>query len=485
MRQLFKGTIVLTMMTLVTQFGSLLLVPIFSHLISPDMYGIIGLLSPFTTFMITTLALGFPTAESRDLAAHKDDPQKMGQYLFSINLFLMFVALTGLILLLVPATRDVIVGTFGISNIETPYIMMAYVTAVFSNMLLMLSTYLNFTQQYLKRAVMSVVAFVLSNVLVLYIILSSGDGVSGKLLGGIAAQLIMLGALSYPYLRLFRPKFDFRFIIPSLQIGIPLTVTGIFMVISDSGNRFIMNQLLPLSLIGQYTIAWTISSPLFILFTSFHVVWMPEFFKNMQDKVSPRLIENRLLTVFTLITAVIMVAQLFVYDAARLILNEQYQLGARMAVGLLPYFLGMTLFSLLSDYIIFFKHTSFTAVIYIGIGLGNLLANYALIPLFGIGASILLMSVTQVIICICLFVYLRLRFQLRFRYWAYAVMLLMVMNPLAVQIGEGSISDVSMLLLKLVYGGTMAAVLIWIMPEKERLFQRALQFFSSYVLRRT
>ena len=478
MKQILKGTLVLSIMSIVSQIGSVLLLPIYSRLITPDMYGILGLLAPFSTFVITIIALGFPTAESRDLVEYDKDPNALGSYLFTINVFLIGLSGVALFVLLFLPTRNLILSILGLGNIPFHFILLSFISTVVSNFVLMVNTYLNFVQKYISRAILSLVVFFLNNGVSLYIIFSSGDGVMGEVVGGLVAQLAVAIILGYGYIRKFKPHFKMEFVRSSLHIGIPVTITGIFLALSNSGNRFIMNEFLPLGLVGQFTIAWTITSPISILFASFHAVWMPEFFKSLRDQRSRLEIENRILAVLVFTTALIFLAQLFIADLAGVILNEQYHAGAIMSVSLLPYFLTLALSSLLGDYLIYFRKTHFTTVVYIAVGLFSLGANYLLIPILGIQASIALMTIIQAIVSVGFFAILFFRFNLRFRYWRYALLLLLVFNPVAVQVGEETVTHISGLVAKAAYSLVVFGILVWVLPEKATWLQRLKQFIK-------
>src|SRR5690554_5715239 len=152
LKPLFKGTVVLSLMTLVVQIGNIALLPLYSNLIEPEMFGVLGLLAPFTSLVSTLMCLGFPTAQSRELIDLHENSTNFGSYLFTITTFLLLVSSAGLSLLVLPFTRELFLSLFGLNNIQHHYVLMAYVSGILSNFVLMINIYYNFQQIYTKRA---------------------------------------------------------------------------------------------------------------------------------------------------------------------------------------------------------------------------------------------------------------------------------------------------------------------------------------------
>ncbi|MZQ67827.1 oligosaccharide flippase family protein, partial [Escherichia coli] len=58
---LLKGTIIYTLSNLTIKFGAVLLLPILTHLLNPEEYGMVGLYVTLTSFLTIILGLGFYT----------------------------------------------------------------------------------------------------------------------------------------------------------------------------------------------------------------------------------------------------------------------------------------------------------------------------------------------------------------------------------------------------------------------------------------
>lgn len=480
-RVLFKGTLTLTLISIITQLGSLLLLPLYVSIISPEMFGIVGVLLPFTTIVVVIFNLGFPTAEARDLIELDKDANQVGSYLFTINVVLLMFSLAGFLLLIVPPVGRFVASLFGLDNIPFHYIILAYISGILMVFVNMLNIYLNFKQEFSKRAFVSLGAFVVSNIIALGIIFSSGDGTAGKLIGGIITQAILLVVLGYEYVRKFKPQFQITYLKSCLQLGLPMVVNGVFTTFANNGNRLVMNQFLPLDIIGQYTIAFTITSVIDIVFSSFHVVWIPIFFKNLDQNRSQREIESYIMTVVIFITACIFIGQLFIRDVAGLILNERYYEATSMSVILLPYFLTTALTSLLGNYLIYFKKTLWLSITNVVIGISALAANFIFIPLYGVNASIQLMTISKILVCAVFFIILREKYGLHFRYWIYGLLIGLVLNPLTMQIGGRPIDNSLYLLLKLAYSIVGVALLVILLPMKEKWIYRSKQFVRALI----
>ncbi len=481
-RALFKGTVILTLMSAVTVLGNMLLLPLFSRVMTPEQFGIVGVVAPFISIVAVIFNFGFTIAASRHIVEYPRETGELGSYLYTITVTLFVASLVGLFFLLLPPTGHLTAQLFGLDNIRFRYIVLAYLQGILTTFLLLVNVYYNYVQKYSRRVLITLVGFVINNGLSLLVIFLYKDGALGELLGVVVAQAIMVAFLANEFLREFKPKFQTKYIRACLQIGIPVTITGLFSTIANSGNRFIMNLFLPLDVIGQYTIAWTLTSAISIVFTSFNVTWMPIFFKDMQQNKSRREVEPYLIAMIVVITTFVLLGQLFIKDVVLILLSKRYYDAIEMSVGLFPYFLGTAISTFLVNYFVHFKTTHLSAFAYIVAGIFGLVANYLLIPLMGIDASVALMTVSQVILCFLMFVILYVKYQLRFQYWVYLILLLIVSNPIALQISKQASDSIQNLSMKILYFALMLGIMFWLLPMKREWLAKSKRFLGTLKL---
>ena len=486
MKAILKGSAILTLMSFITQMGSLFLLPFYSARITPEMFGILGVLGPFTTLVVTIFDLGFTVTLSRELAEMEHDGDLLGSYLFTVHLMLLALGLLGLLGLLFAPSRTWLVGLFGLSNIDPLYIVLAYVSGVVSTYTLMVNVYFNYQKIYLWRATVTIIAFVLGNGIVIGILESSGDGVLAKLTGQIVIQAVVLVVLGYRYLLRFRLRLNFVRWVQSLPVALPLVGTGILGVLVSNGVLFVMNLLLPLATIGQYSVAVTLSSPLLMFTSSFQVVWRPLFFQRMSpvlqkqpNQANFRQVENTQLTALIGLVVGLVVAQLFIRDVGQGFLNVQYAPALMLAVTLIPYLTLQAMQALFSSYLVLYRVTYLMMVSNLCVFLLVFGANYLMIPLLGVQSVIFLQAFGQFLLCVIFVGILAVRYHIVFRYGTYIVLLILTANPLIFALGQQSIwGNWTVLVGKISYLLVACAVLVWLLPEKQTAWKQFKQLWQ-------
>ncbi|MGV2435763.1 MAG UNVERIFIED_CONTAM: oligosaccharide flippase family protein [Anaerolineae bacterium] len=445
-----------------------------------------GVLAPFTTLVTATFGLNFHNFLSRELVEMKHDSELLGSYLFTVHVMLLALGALGLLGLLFAPSRTWLVGLLGLSNIDPLYIVLAYVSGVLSGYALIVNVFFNFQKIYLWRATVTIIAFVLGNGIVIGILESSGDGVLAKLTGQIAIQVVVLVVLGYRYLLRFRLRLNFERWVRSLQDALPLVANDILWVFSSNGILFLMNLLLPLATIGQYSVAVTLSSPLLMFTSSFQVVWRPLFFQRMYtvlqkqpDQASFRRVENTQLTALIGLVVGLVVAQLFIRDVGQGFLNVQYAPALMLAVTLIPYLTLQAMQALFSSYLILYRVTYLLMVSNLCVFLLVFGANYLMIPLVGVQSVIFLQAFGQFLLCVIFVGILAVRYHIAFRYGTYIVLLILTANPLVFALGQQSIwGNWTVLVGKISYLLVACAVLVWLLPEKQTAWKQFKQLWQ-------
>ena len=82
LRSVLKGSSVYTTGEVLVRATGFFLIPIYTRFLTPDDYGVIGLLSVVIVLMSSVLTLGLPQAQTRFYHEFHEDRQKVGELLF-------------------------------------------------------------------------------------------------------------------------------------------------------------------------------------------------------------------------------------------------------------------------------------------------------------------------------------------------------------------------------------------------------------------
>jgi len=88
-KNLLKGTMVYSLMNLVTKMGSFVFLPIITRLLTQEEFGIVGTLGPITSLFTVILGLGLYNAQMKKYVDLKDNEDEFGSYMFSSTMIIV------------------------------------------------------------------------------------------------------------------------------------------------------------------------------------------------------------------------------------------------------------------------------------------------------------------------------------------------------------------------------------------------------------
>src|SRR5690242_17899397 len=131
-------------------------------------------------------------------------------------------------------------------------------------------------------------------------------GPLGIIVGNLSGTLIVYVALLAYRREQLGIQFDRRLLHSLNRFGIPLMAAALAMWVTNFGDRFMLSKLLHgqyrLTELGQYSLAYKISSAMVLLFTAFQVAW-PAFAYSIEDEEEAKRAYSYVLTYLMLIAA--------------------------------------------------------------------------------------------------------------------------------------------------------------------------------------
>jgi O-antigen/teichoic acid export membrane protein len=296
---------------LVSRFLAILMLPLYTSYVLPGDYGRIELLMSVMAVAVVVIRGGANFGFIRFYFLEKDPEYRrrlvrtifwaqMGYSTLALLLSVLFAAQIASILGLNPGPHSRLQGS-GTS--------LVIATAV----LLWVST--NYAQMTnLFRAEQRSVAFSIATLmniaitvpLTVILVVVYKQGPLGIIVGNLSGTLVVFIALLGYRREQLGLQFDRKLLRAVKKFGLPLMAAALAMWVTNFGDRFMLSKLLHgpyrLTELGQYSLAYKISSAMVLLFTAFQVAW-PAFAYSIEDEDEARRAYSYVLTYLMFIAA--------------------------------------------------------------------------------------------------------------------------------------------------------------------------------------
>ena len=324
-KNLLKGTMVYSLMNLVTKMGSFIFLPIITRLLTQEEFGIVGTLAPITSLFTVILGLGLYNAQMKKYVDLKENEDEFGSYMFSSTLIIVIFNVITYIFLFTPIAQKLFSYIVDLSKVSYYPLIIVSVLIATTNAFNNLSTTLfRMKRMYMKVAIGSVISLFTTYILAIYFIQYLKWGVFGNQFANLIALLIVFLFYFKDYFGKFRFKLNFDYVKYSLRNGLPLIFIELTDQVVNLSDRLVLAKFVSLAVVGGYTLAFTGGRVLSVVTGSFVNSWTPEFYEAMkEDRTNPRItrsVENFI----AIISFACVIAQLFAPEGIKLIFPKSY-----------------------------------------------------------------------------------------------------------------------------------------------------------------
>lgn len=354
-----------------------LTVPIFTALLTPADYGILGIYTSLVSIFTVLIGLNFDSATIRYYY------EKQTDYEDFIKTIYWFVTIVGIIIIsFIYTFRCAIADYF---NVNQNIVIYAVLVPFFNHSFMMYLSTLQAKKNSKKYSHLVLLQRLSSLALtILLIYLMKND----RYLGRIYMELLVSIICFVLFLRYFSKKFTFKwmYIRYAANIAIPLIPHVLSSFILSYFARIMINKVDGSSNAGLFSLADDIGSIMMVVSMSFNKSWTPIFYQKMNDNDVFGIRKQTVCIVkYTVVIALFLI--FFSKEMVMLIANERY-LGALAIVP--PIILGKsfgplyTIYSHVTDY---YKKMIAISITTIAIGAFNIFLNSIFIPKFGLIAG--------------------------------------------------------------------------------------------------
>lgn len=368
-----------------------LTIPIFTSLLTPADYGILGIYTSLVSIFTVLIGLNFDSATIRYFYEDQDDYE---DFIRSVYWFVTVIGVFCIVLIYI--FRNAIAIYF---NVEEDIVLYAVLVPFFNHSFMMYLSTMQAKRQskrYSQLVLLQRLSSLALTILVIYLMTND------RYLGRIYMELLTAGISFLLFLRYFGKKYTFhwRYIKYAANIAIPLIPHVLSSFIMSYFARIIINKVDGSASAGIFSLADDVGAIMMVVSMSFNKSWTPIFYQKMNDndvigirKQSARIIK------YTALIAVFLI--FFSREIVLLVANDRY-LAALAIVP--PIILGKafgplyTIYSHVTDY---YKKMIAISITTIAVGIFNIFLNSIFIPEYGVIAG----AYTSMTCSILLFVF--------------------------------------------------------------------------------
>ncbi|WP_018248086.1 lipopolysaccharide biosynthesis protein [Orenia marismortui] len=439
-KELWKGTAIYTFSNILLKAGAILFLPILTRLLSPTEYGIVGLLNPIIRMITIIFVFGLYIPQSREYSFLKNNKDKLGSYLFSVNIFLIIIG----VLFYIISTSNLGFRAWefllDINKVGKINFKLAIIIAIVSSLNLMANKFFQIEKAYRKVSISSIISFIINILISLYLIKYYNLGVQGRIIGFMSGVLFVFCFQYFNYSRKFKLKFNYKYLKESLLIGFPMILTGIMGNIINYSDRIVLGKYLSLEIVGVYSLAYTGGMVLVVFINSYINSWTPNFYEIIQKDKNNKKLSSNLELFIGLLVVISLIGQLFGKELIYFILPNSYL----DTVKYLPYIISAMLLQGFYHFLVLFlhyykdsKYTTFSTIL---IGVLNLGINITFVPKYGSMVVVWSTILSFFVNVLIYFLIIRFKYKIKFSYLKLAMLYFFTLNPLIILLFKLEIS---------------------------------------------
>jgi len=390
-KTLGKQSLIYGIGTILTRIVTFLLLPLYTNVFTAAEYGVVSLAYAFIGFAIMLYRYGMDAALMKYYIEAKGEDKKKYFTTIFVSQFVTSLIFSGLLFISASMIVPIILGG------NYTFLLQLVAVILFFDVLWMLPLLILRAEEkpkhYILLSLLNVALLMSFNI---YLVVYKGMGIQGVLIGNIAASGILLLATFPIIIRNIRASsIDKEVLKQVLKFGLPFFPAGIFTMIMELSDRYLLEWMTNTSLVGIYSAGNKLGMFGMLLVLGFNMGWTPYFLKIGKQKDAP-IVFSRIATYFLGISGFFIVfISLWIDYFVRLNIGNVTVFGAEFwsSTQVVPlillgyYFSGLFVLQLPGVFIL--NKTSWMPILR-GVGASiSIVANLILIPIFDItGAAI-------------------------------------------------------------------------------------------------
>jgi len=385
LRKFFKDSAVYSLSNIISRGISLLLVPLYTHILHPGDLGIIDMLVLTTNLINLSIALEVSQGLARYFPDTNDKIDKI-QYASTSLIFtaLMHTLFLILSVLFLDKITKLIIG----SQEFSPIMLIALVSIWCNGVFYIIQSQLRWQLQPKDYAVSSILFSAISLSVTVLLIVVFKSGVKGVFYGKISGYIIGSSYALYRARNSYRLVFNKQKLREMLVFSTPLVPSSIAVFVATYIDRIAINRLMSLSDVGIYGVGYRFATIVSFIMVGFQGALTPLIYTHYKNKETPSEISRIFRYFLAVIIPLILLLGIFSREILMIFTTKAYY----SADAVIPILAASIV---LSKMYVFFpglsiaKKTKYIALINILVAAENSALNFTLIPYLGIkGAAV-------------------------------------------------------------------------------------------------
>lgn len=353
-----------------------LLIPVYTHYLLPEDYGILEICTTLSTFLLIVFRLGVPGSITRFYFDHKDNEVELSNYVKTVTIILRWSSLIlgsacGLVLFLFD---DLLVR--GVSFY--PYILLAVILSMLGTNSDVQKRLLQSSEKSGYSARLNMATIFLSYILAIICVVGFQLKVLGLLISKVIVAIVFVLQASL-FLRTFnrRGTFKWQMAKDSLSYGLGIIPHHLATTLTPFLNRSILIYQGSLTSLGLYSLAYRFIQPLDIVYNMFNLAFQPVFF-SLRKNDDFTAISNLINITWTVGLIIFSAVLIFFPVIIPLVTPERYHSASQIIPILSLGFLGQMLYLLTTSELFYNKRTARMVMI----SLPGTIINLSIVLLF-------------------------------------------------------------------------------------------------------
>jgi len=384
-KQFLKDSVIYGVASILVRSISLLLLPLYTRALVPADYGVIDMLTAFTTLVNFTVALGIDQAVARYFPDTQIPEERIG---YASTSFWWAVITYGVF----TVVAWPLAGQFSTWLFNDPsrggVFDVALVAIWINGLFLLVQSQLRYSLKPRDYTIASLVFTFASMVTSIAYVLILRQGVVGVFYGQVTGGIVGLATAIYLSRKVYAFRFDWSKLVAMLRFSVPLVPSSVGVFVSLYMDRIAIDQLMTLTDVGLFGIGYRVASVTSLLMVAFVAALTPLIYTHYREPEAPQ----HLARIFRYFTAlgigVCLGLAFFAHDIVRIIAASAYVDGAVVVPFLAPALLLGSMY-IFAPGLGIAKRTGWIAVINIGGAAASVALNYVLVPYLGIRGAAL------------------------------------------------------------------------------------------------
>lgn len=370
---------------MLTKATGFVVVPVFTHYLSPHEYGTLELLALTTDVVGMMVGLQLSAALFKFYNESETAAQREGIVSTAI-LGTAALAIVAAVLLILGA-RQVSVVVFGTG--DNAYLFQVMFAATFLGIVLeMPMSYLRVKEKSRRFVMIETAQVVTMAVLNVFFVAVLGMSVLGALLGSLLVNAVLAPALTVAVLREVGARVDRVALRRMLRYSLPLVPAAFGMFVLHFSDRFLLSKMTTLEMVGIYAIAYKFGFLIAnVVMAPFGMIWENRLFIYYRSKERDALYNQVLAWFSAVVMGAVLVLGLFADEAVSLLTAERYWPAAALVPVIAYAYLFNALNILFTGPLYAEKRTGVVGAVTVAGAVINVALNLLLIPRFGVAGA--------------------------------------------------------------------------------------------------